>query len=222
LRILAVSDAVAPSLFHADVAGRVGPVDLLLSCGDLSYSYLEFLVTNLHTRHAFYVHGNHDTPEHTHSGAILEEPGGWRDVDNRSVHVAELNLLVAGLEGSIRYKPGAPFQYTQGRMWRRTRWLVVQLLWNRVLHGRFLDLLIAHSPPAGIHDARDGAHRGFRVFRALIRRYRPRLFLHGHIHRYGPAPWHSRYADTEVVNVSPFRLVRWDEEAVRYGRSPRR
>ncbi|MEA3396123.1 MAG: metallophosphoesterase [Chloroflexota bacterium] len=219
VRILAVSDRVSDTLFNARVRERIGPVDLLLSCGDLPYTYLEYLVTELRTRHAYFVHGNHDAPEHCESGQTLSEPGGWENLDGRVTHVARLNLLVAGLEGCIRYRPGAPYQYAQGEMTWRAQPLMLQLLFNKIRYGRYLDIFIAHSPPAGIHDGPDGPHRGFDVFLSLMRRFRPRLLLHGHQHRYGPAPWRTRYAATEVVNIYPFRLIEWGEETLEYGRS---
>jgi hypothetical protein len=68
-------------------------------------------------------------------------------------------LLVAGMEGSIRYHPRAPYQYTQTQMTWRAQRLILQLLFNRVRYGRYLDIFIAHSPPAGIHDGRMGRIR---------------------------------------------------------------
>ncbi|HQE98399.1 MAG TPA: hypothetical protein PLG06_01545, partial [Anaerolineae bacterium] len=70
LRILAVSDATARILYQPRVQAVVGPVDLLLSCGDLPYSYLDFLVTALNPPAAFYVHGNHDVREEGREGVL--------------------------------------------------------------------------------------------------------------------------------------------------------
>ena len=47
MKILALSDQVVDSIYSADVRERFGDVDLLLSCGDLPYSYLEYVVTML-------------------------------------------------------------------------------------------------------------------------------------------------------------------------------
>lgn len=216
VRILAVSDEVASALFRPEARRMVGNVDILLSCGDLPYSYLEYLTTVLQVRHAFYVHGNHDVDEYMAGGHVLKEPGGWVNVDRRSVFTGR--LLIAGLEGCIRYKPRAAFQYSQAEMRQHVTQLTLQLLWNRVRYGRYLDILITHSPPAGIHDGPDGPHRGFEAFLTLMRRFRPRLLLHGHKHHYGHDAWRTRYAATEVVNVHPFRLLEWHSEGeVTYG-----
>lgn len=223
MQILAISDEVIGALYSADVREIIGPVDLLLSCGDLPYSYLEYLVTILKARHALFVHGNHDSEEIQHSGHTLWAPGGWLNVDRRVVAIEEGTCtLVAGLEGSIRYRPEGLHQYTEIEMFFRMLQLVPQLLFNRLRYGRYLDILIAHSPPGGIHDGPDGPHRGFRTFRPFMRWFRPRLLLHGHKHHYGPDPWHTTYHHTDVVNVHPFRAIEIKEDEIVYGRVYRR
>ena len=118
-------------------------------------------------------------------------------------------LLLGGLEGSIRYKPRAPFQYTEGEMSYKVWSMTPALLMNRLLHGRYLDILITHSPPRGIHDGRDLPHRGFNALLGLMARFRPRYLLHGHKHVYGPETCITHYLDTEVINVYPFHVIEW-------------
>jgi hypothetical protein len=60
---------------------------------------------------------------------------------------AELQL--AGLEGSPRYKPGAPFQYSQNDQWLRATWLAFKVLLGRVRHRRNVDIIISHAPSTG-------------------------------------------------------------------------
>lgn len=216
LRILVVSDTVARILYQPRVKNLVGNIDLLLSCGDLPYSYLEFLVTNLTPPHAFYVHGNHDS--HEEGVSVLAEPGGLHNLDRRTVHLRNTDLLIAGLEGCIRYRPDAPYQYSQQQMRVRVFVLGLRLLWNRARFGRYLDILITHAPAAGIHDGPDAAHLGFAALVSLMRLFRPRLLLHGHKHIYGPQVWQTRYLATDVVNVYPFRLIEWDAAGINFGR----
>jgi Icc-related predicted phosphoesterase len=155
----------------------------------------------------FFVHGNHDHPEYMANGRTLTKPGGWINLDGRVVEVN--GVLLGGLEGSMRYRPGAPFQYTEREMTYKAWWLLPALLKNRVFYGRYLDILITHSPPFGIHDGEDWPHRGFKVLLRLMARFCPRFLLHGHKHVYGPETWRTRYLDTEVINVYPFRVVKW-------------
>lgn len=207
MKILALSDQVVESIYSADVRERFGDVDLLLSCGDLPYSYLEYVVTLLGVP-AFYVHGNHDLPEDLGRGALLREPRGWVNLDGRTARVG--SLLLAGLEGALRYRPNAPFQYSEGEMrWKVLR-LLPALLLNRMRYGRYLDILVTHAPPLGIHNDTDLPHRGFAVFRWLMERFRPCYLLHGHKHVYKPQTTRTRYGDTLVVNVYPFAVLEWE------------
>jgi Icc-related predicted phosphoesterase len=82
--------------------------------------------------------------------------------------------------------------------------LTRSLWWNRLRHGRALDVLVTHSPPHGIHDAEDLAHTGFKILLWLMRRFRPKYMLHGHLHRYRPnMRYITHYHDTTVINVYP-------------------
>ena len=60
-------------------------------------------------------------------------------------------------------------------MWRRALRLTPPLLWNHATHGHALDILVTHSPPAGIHDGPDRAHQGFAAFLWLMRTFKPAL-----------------------------------------------
>ncbi len=213
MKILALSDHVVSNIYSSNVREQFRDVDLLLSCGDLPYSYLEYVVTMLGPP-ALYVHGNHDRPEFTGSGKTLARPGGWVNLDGRVARVG--SLLIAGLEGSVRYKPHAPFQYTERQMGRKL-WLQLapRLLFNRFRYGRYLDILITHAPPRGIHDGEDLPHRGFEVFRQLMRLFRPLYLLHGHKHVYRPERTRTQYGDTTVINVYPYKLIDTDGEGER-------
>jgi Icc-related predicted phosphoesterase len=211
MRILAVSDEIAGQLYSPGVAARLGQVDLILGCGDLPYYYLEFLATALSVP-LLYIHGNHD-PLEEYCGAGGKEhksgPDGGEDVDRRAVQAG--GLLIGGLAGSIRYKPDGPYQFTQAEMAQRAAGLAVQTLPNRLLKGRWLDVLITHAPPLGIHDGRDAAHVGFRAFLTLMDVFRPRYLLHGHQHRnYGPGRSETAYGQTQIINVHPYRIIELD------------
>jgi Icc-related predicted phosphoesterase len=206
VKILAVSDETVDWLYSPNARGRLGKVDLILSCGDLPYYYLEYLVTMLDAP-LFYVHGNHDPlVEYTSAGGTKIAPGGGENVDMHCVNHG--GLLVAGLEGCIRYKPDGLHQYTQNEMTLRSLMLLPGLAANRLRRGRCLDILIAHAPPLGIHDMPTVAHTGFRAFLNLMRIFRPRYLLHGHRHQnYAPGVTETQWGATTVINVHPFRVL---------------
>ena len=206
MKILAVSDETVDWLYSPNARGRLGKVDLILGCGDLPYYYLEYLVTMLDAP-LLYVYGNHDPlVEYTSAGGTKTAPGGGENVDMRCVN--QRGLLVAGLEGCIRYKPDGLHQYTQNEMTWRSLVLLPGLAANRLMRGRWLDVLIAHSPPLGIHDMPTAAHTGFHAFLNLMRIFRPRYLLHGHRHQnYAPGATETRWGATTVINVHPFRVL---------------
>lgn len=206
MRLLAISDKIDPLLYSPAIRHVVGPVDLVLSCGDLPGYYIEF-VTSMLNAPCYRVEGNHAAgAEFQHEPAIGPAPRHARDIHRRVL--MEQGLIIAGLEGSIRYNRNPRFQYTQNEMWLMAWELAPQLLWRRLMHGRYLDILVAHSPPAGIHDGPDRAHLGFEAFLWLMRTFRPRYLLHGHKHVYrSDEVTQTRYHDTSVINVYPWKVL---------------
>ena len=116
-------------------------------------------------------------------------------------------LLIAGIEGSPRYN-GGPHQYTEQQVMYNLLRLIPSLLLNKAQTGRYLDILVTHAPPRGIHDLEDVAHRGFSSLIPFIERFKPTLMLHGHTHRYDPlAPTRSRCGETEIINTYGHVLI---------------
>lgn len=185
--------------------------DLVLSCGDLPFDYLEYLVSRLDVP-LLYVPGNHDPsvklPDMTWMplGQELPIPGpeGCTNIDGKVVVVR--GFRIAGLGGSLRYKEG-PNQYTQAEMGRRALLLEFRLRLRRVQHGRKLDILLTHAPPFGLDDAKDPTHVGFASFVRLIRHFHPLLAIHGHVHPYGRSLPERRLGPTRVLNVIPTRMI---------------
>ncbi len=80
--------------------------------------------------------------------------------------------------------------------------MIPRLLWHKVTHGRFLDILLTHSPPYGINDLPDPCHTGFRVFLWFMRTFKPRYLVHGHVHLYDRnATREARYGETTIINA---------------------
>ncbi|MEW6093138.1 MAG: metallophosphoesterase [Chloroflexota bacterium] len=204
MKILAVSDIVDDRLYTPRLKENFSSVDLVLGCGDLPYEYLEFLVSSLNVP-LLYVPGNHDPCYDPSNPAARAD--GCENIDRQVRQVK--GLTIAGLGGSIRYKPAAVNQYTQSQMWQRTVSLAPALLWSRLRSGHRLDIMIAHSPPFGLHDDDDQAHTGFAAFVALIRTFRPRYFLHGHTlaNKTNLDESLSLVNSTRVININPYRLI---------------
>ena len=97
----------------------------------------------------------------------------------------------------MRYRPGK-YQYTEWQMARRVRRLALRLILRRGF-----DILVTHAPAYQLNDGRDLPHQGFQVFRRLIEKYRPKIFLHGHVHMsYGRMyKRYDKYQDTHIINA---------------------
>ncbi len=209
MKILAVTDETVERLYPLTSSGHFAEVGLVLSCGDLPYPYLEYLVTMLNAP-LCYVPGNHDPEYDPRRGISRAE--GCENVDGRVVRVR--GLTVAGLGGSPRYHPQGVNQYSPSEMTRRAHRLASSLLWNRIRRGRGLDILITHSPPFGIHDEDTLAHRGLHAINWLIEWAKPRYHLHGHVHfqRRNLAPSVTTLGSTKIINVFPYQVIEIENE----------
>lgn len=192
VRLLAVSDEVEPQLLHERTVAGQGRVDLVIACGDLPADYLDALAT-LYRAPLRFVRGNHDPPGR--QGDYPEDA----EIDGRVV--TEKGLVIAGLEGSIRYSYG-PHQYTERQMMAK---VVALRVW---LGRRRLDVLITHGPPAGVNEGTDAPHRGLQAVRRAVEWMHPRLLLHGHVHPYGrDIAREAQLGETRVINVVGHRII---------------
>ena len=204
MKILALSDQVVEQLYSPSIKERFGDVSLVVGCGDLPAFYLEFVVSMLNVP-LIHIPGNHD-PAAPRSDIDLVTTSCANNIDGHVIE--EQGLLIAGLGGSIRYRPDGVNQYSQGEMAWRILAMTPRLCWNRARRGRYLDILVTHAPPRGIHDAEDPAHVGFAPFNRFIARFRPRYLLHGHSHLYRrDAVSRTQVGSTTVINVYPYRVI---------------
>jgi uncharacterized protein len=207
MRILCISDQVDPLVYSPRMRERFKDVGLVLSAGDLPPEYLGFITSMLNID-LVYVAGNHDLGE-------LEAHGVSRWIDERPEARAtstgaidagfrirrEEELIILGLPGSMRYNKG-PNQYSEFQMSLRIALLVPRLMLNKLIRGRAADIVLTHASPQGIHDRDDPCHRGFRCFLWLMRTFKPRWLVHGHIHLYDLGDVRiSSYGETTVVNA---------------------
>lgn len=194
MKILVVADIKSPFYFDCYTPGKLKDYDLILSCGDLSKEYLEFLVTMARCP-LYYVPGNHD------ESFDLHPPEGCESIDGRLVEYQGVRIL--GLGGSYHYRHGSQ-QYTERQMAARVR----RLGW-RLRRQKGFDILLTHAPARGINDLDTPAHRGFECFLDLIDRWQPKYFLHGHVHlNYGMnMPRKAERGKTKIVNAYEYSVI---------------
>ena len=104
MKILIVADEESKALYDYYDSSRLKDIDLILSCGDLRASYLEFLVT-MGRAPVLYVMGNHD------DRYKANPPEGCVCVEERVYNYK--GLRIAGLGGCMRYKPDGIYLYTE-------------------------------------------------------------------------------------------------------------
>lgn len=198
MKVLSLSDIVLSRVYSSHVRVLFGDAELVIGCGDLPYYYLEFVSSMLDVP-TYYVRGNHaEMIEHYEYGQRTHPHGA---VDLHCKVVNHNYLLLAGIEGSIRYRRG-PFQYSQTEMWWNVFSLVPKMILNRMAYGRYLDLFVTHAPPWGIHDQPDLPHHGVKAFRWLLKVFQPAYHFHGHIHLYRPdTVTHTQFYNTQVINT---------------------
>ena len=199
MKVLCISDRVEPMLHGPSLNSYAKGVEAVISCGDLPFDYLEYVVTFLGVP-VYYVLGNHDPapdgPEH---------PGGCTPLDGRVVDAG--GVALAGLSGSRLYS-GGPNQYTERQMRRRALALSTRILGRGLIRGQVPRVFVTHAPPFGLGDREDHAHVGFESFLGLIDRHRPSLWLHGHVHLYGPEVQRvASRGETKVVNVFGHKIL---------------
>ncbi|MCJ7715799.1 MAG: metallophosphoesterase [Anaerolineales bacterium] len=210
LKFLSVSDQIDPRVYSDSLKERYDDVAFVISCGDLSYMYLEYILTTLN-RPLYFVHGNHDPKQELNFGEPRSYPLGADNLHRRIVR--NHGLLMAGVEGSIQYNRRTPYQYPQYMMWNHVFKLVPGLLYNRLVYGRFLDLFITHAPPQGIHEGSDWTHQGIKAFRWLINIFQPTFHIHGHIHLYRPDEVKETVlGKTRILNTFQSRITEISQE----------
>jgi len=177
MKILAIADIHSEETFAVDIPAM--GIDLVLSLGDVPREFLELVLLRKGSVPYFGVNGNEDdrtVPDYADIHLCVREAAGGR---------------VGGVEGSVKYGPKGRHYY---RQWR-AKWKLRRL--------PKVDILIAHSPMAGVHDDRDRVHEGFEGLRQYVERARPKLFLHGHVGK----NQETTVSETRVISVLGKRVI---------------
>lgn len=188
MRILAIADEESKYFWDYFEKSKLEGIDLIISCGDLDPRYLSFLATFTHAP-VLYVHGNHDKRYDE------IEPEGCICIEDQIYEYKGLRIL--GLGGCMQYT-GEKYQYTEKEMVKRVRKLRAKLR-----RKKGFDILVTHAPAKGLNDGQDLPHQGFQIFNTLMEIYKPKYFLHGHMHKQYGRNYKSEdiYQSTRVINA---------------------
>jgi Icc-related predicted phosphoesterase len=208
VKILAVSDVELGFIYSPHLQERFKHIDLAIGCGDLPYYYLEYIISSLDIP-LYFVRGNHAAKVEVGVHGDRTSPWGAIDLHRRVIRDPS-GLLLAGIEGSLRYNYGS-HQYSQVEMWNMVFGLVPALYLNKMRFGRYLDIFVSHAPPWKIHDKEDLPHRGIKAFNWLIKVFQPAFSLHGHVHVYrSDTITETSVGATKVINTYGYRELSLD------------
>lgn len=219
--ILAVSDHVDPLVYSHNIKERFSNVDCIIGAGDLDISYYEYIVSCLN-KPLYFVFGNHNLknlsffrPDPHAIPELNHEPLSWGFgsvcVDGSIIKDPHTGLIIAGLGGSRKYNNGM-HQFTEWQMSLRIIKLIPRMIYYRIQYGRWMDILITHASPANIHDRDDMCHKGFKIFLWLMKRFKPRYLIHGHVHLYDINSLRkTQWGETTVINSYNHILIDWED-----------
>ncbi len=219
MKILCVSDQLDPLVYSNTAKERFKDIDLVLCAGDLPMEYVDFIVSTLN-KPTYFVFGNHNLQEFSYYHKYASPNSTPLSIaeyafDHGAKYAGfkvmrEGNLLIAGASGSILYNKGLN-QYTDRQMFFKLLKMVPRLIFNRIKYGRYLDIFLTHSPPAGIHDRADPCHRGFNSFNWFISKFKPKYMIHGHIHLYDIQDIRvSKHECTTIINAFSHYILQTD------------
>ncbi len=147
------------------------------------------------------------------AGQLLFQRGvfGGEFVDGKVRYDKRNKLIIAGLGGSMRYNNGE-HQFTDAQMFRRMVKMMPRLIYNRIVRGRYVDILLTHAPPLGLGDGIDLPHKGFSSFLLFMKWFKPAYLLHGHIHLvdFNANRIHP-FKQTKVINIFRNHLLEDDQ-----------
>lgn len=182
MKVLVISDEESKYLLEYYRENDLEDIDFILSVGDLSYSYLETIQTNL-KKPLFYVKGNHDTYKTSlFDKAFIE----WKRIAVSGIHI--IGIGCQKRNGQI---------LSEEEMCKK-----LKRLYQRNKNKTSVDIIISHYPAFGIGDGQDTFHQGYQAIRDFIEKMQPAYFVYGHNHlNYGRRQRTIENNKTKYVNA---------------------
>ena len=128
-------------------------------------------------------------------------------MNRKAVSVLTICCMFAG---AYKYREGK-YMYSERQMRRR----ISRLYW-KIRRAGGIDILVTHAPAYRINDLDTQVHRGFHCFLWILEKFKPRYFIHGHVHKnYGISiPRRSEYEKTAVFNACGYVVIDYDCDRV--------
>ncbi len=193
-KILIISDTEILGQYPMDkLKNMFSDIDFIISAGDLGNDYLDYLFTTLN-KDIIYVNGNH-VYRKGHDISFC------KNIDGKIIKYKGLKIF--GLGGSKKYSYQEN-QYSEFEMTQRIILNLGCLLWGK------LDIMVTHTPPRRINDREDFTHQGFEVFHKILKYFKPKLWIHGHIHLVSHMDTQETIiGDTRIINAYGYKVVEY-------------
>lgn len=200
-------------------------IDILISAGDLSPGYLDYLINEFKPAFSIMVHGNHD--KKYFSKSYKEENYSFSKV-YKGVYVLnqgvinlkkfiDKDIVVAGFSGALSYGY-RPFHFSESDVNKFKR----EITFKKSFRGseyKIIDIMVTHTPPyiPGTIQRFSQSHPPSKNLGDLFYSLRPKIWIYGHIHpRYGQQELdfvienfdHKCY----LINAIPYKFIKYDEE----------
>ncbi len=193
-KILIISDTEILGRYSMDkLKNMFSDIDFIISAGDLGNDYLDYLFTTLN-KDIIYVNGNH-VYKKGHDISFC------KNIDGKIIKYKGLKIF--GLGGSKKYSYQEN-QYSEFEMTQRIISNLGYLLWGK------LDIMVTHTPPRRINDREDFTHQGFEVFHKILKHFKPKLWIHGHIHLVSHMDTQETIiGDTRIINAYGYKIIEY-------------
>lgn len=182
MKILVISDKESEILTDFYSENNFEDISFVLSAGDLSYSYLQTIKSNLN-KPLYYVQGNHDI----HKPKFFDK----KYIEWKVKEFCGIRILGIG----CRKRNGQIM--TEVEMTRK-----LNKLYKRIKSKERIDIVIAHYPARCVGDGQDKAHTGFLAIKEFVEKIKPIYFIYGHNHlNYGKGERIIRMNDIIFLNA---------------------
>ncbi|UUV19580.1 metallophosphoesterase [Fusobacteria bacterium ZRK30] len=194
-KILIISDTEILGRYPMDRLKKMfSNIDFIISAGDLGNDYLDYLFTTLN-KDIIYVNGNH-VHKKGHDISFC------KNIDGKIIRYKGLKIF--GLGGSKKYS----YQENQYSEFEMTQRIILNL--GSLFWGRKLDIMVTHTPPRRINDREDFTHQGFEVFHKILKYFKPKLWIHGHIHLVSHMDTQETVVgDTRIINAYGYKVIEY-------------
>ncbi|WP_028856613.1 metallophosphoesterase family protein [Psychrilyobacter atlanticus] len=194
-KILIISDTEILGRYPMDKLKKMfSDIDFIISAGDLGNDYLDYLFTTLN-KDIIYVNGNH-VHKKGHDISFC------KNIDGKIIRYKGLKIF--GLGGSKKYS----YQENQYSEFEMTQRIILNL--GYLFWGRKLDIMVTHTPPRRINDREDFTHQGFEVFHKILKYFKPKLWIHGHIHLVSHMDTQeTTIGDTRIINAYGYKVIEY-------------